>query len=788
MEPEWLKATGAMAERIRAFDWGATPIGPIETWPPSLTTALALVLESPLPMVLIWGRELVTLPNDAYEAMVNAPHEALGGSFLEIWGPIRDVVAPQIADAFAGKSVRMERQGFDLHDTRGGFERRFFDYTFSPVRDEGGEVVGILHAGFEITARERAYKALQTSEARLKAAVDSVPVGMAILDTSGEFVLSNERYRRYLPTGKMPSRDADRIHRWQSWDAEGRLVDPEQYPGARALRGEMVTEGMEFLYTGEDGGQVWTSVATAPIRDRTGKVTGAASIITDITERKQIAEALARSEKRSAFLLKLSDTLRPMRDATAIRQAACTILGEHLNADWIYFVDFSVEAGYGVVAQDYVAPGLHSLAGRYSAEAFRTTNDLLATGRTWIVGDVREEQRIAQHEREYCAERRVISWINVPLIKDGALEAILCIVQTRPRAWSDVEIEIAEEAAERLWASVRRARAENALRESEIRLKTLIAGVPQLIWRAEAGGQWIWASPQWEEQTGLRVEDSLGSGWLAALHPDDQESVAQCWDEAIRTGRLDIEARICTIASSDCRWFQIRATPVRNEAGEIVEWLGTSTDIHDLRELQARQSVLVAELQHRTRNLITVVRAIARRIRSKSHSLEDFDKRFGDRLEALSRVQGLLSNLSAGQRVNFDELLRSELSSIAVPEDRVVLEGPAGIQLRSATVQTMALVLHELTTNATKHGALSGASGRLTIRWDVVGTAHERQLHVDWREEGVAMDEHATRGKSRGYGLELIERALPYQLDARTTSHFGSDGIRCTIDVPLPAA
>lgn len=775
-----------MAERISAFDWGATPLGPMRGWPAPLTRTLNLVLESPLPMVLIWGRELVMLQNDAYQAMMDAPAGALGGSYLEAWGAIREIVTPQIEEAFAGKAIRVERQGFDVAQPDGTMVRRFFDYSFSPVRDEHGAVAGLLHSGFEITLRENAFKALRTSEARLRAAIDHVPAGVAILDIAGNFVVANEEYRRFLPAGTMPSRDPEHGSRWQAWDEEGRLVDPERYPGARALRGEMATEGMEFLYTGEDGREIWTSVATAPIKDARGQVTGMASVITDITERKRDAEMLARSEKRSAFLLKLSDALRPLTEAAAMRRTACTILGEQLGADWVYYVDYSLEEGFGVVEQDFALPGLADLSGCYPEKAFRTTFEHLGEGQTWVVHDVRNEERIASHERGYYARRKVISWIDVPLLKGGKLEGILCVVQARPRRWSAEEIAIAEEAAERLWATVRRARAESALRESELRMKTLIDGVPQLIWRAQAGGHWIWASPQWEQYTGLSIADSLGRGWMAAIHAEDREAVAHCWAEAARTGALEVEARICRAPTGECRWYKIRATPVRNAQGEVVEWLGTSTDIHDLRELQARQSVLVAELQHRTRNLITVVRAIGRRTLRKSESLADFEQQFGHRLAALSRVQGLLSNLAAGERLAFDELLRSELSAAAAPEDVVALDGPEGIELRSASVQTLALALHELATNATKHGALASRRGRLAVSWKVAATDDERRLHVDWRETGVAMEGRGDRNAKGGYGRELIERALPYQLDARTSFTFASDGLHCTIDMPIP--
>ncbi|MBO0751849.1 MAG: DUF4118 domain-containing protein, partial [Bradyrhizobiaceae bacterium] len=129
-----------------------------------------------------------------------------------------------------------------------------------------------------------------------------------------------------------------------------------------------------------------------------------------------------------------------------------------------------------------------------------------------------------------------------------------------------------------------------------------------------------------------------------------------------------------------------------------------------LRDREDRLAVMVAELQHRTRNLISVVGAIADDTIRTSSTLDDFKARYHDRLAVLGRAQGLLYRTREGGRVTFDELLNSELAaqSIAVADDHgaVTLDGPAGIGLRSGTVQTLAMVLHELVANAVKHGAL----------------------------------------------------------------------------------
>jgi PAS domain S-box-containing protein len=338
-------------------------------------------------------------------------------------------------------------------------------------------------------------------------------------------------------------------------------------------------------------------------------------------------------------------------------------------------------------------------------------------------------------------------------------------------------------------------RNEAALREEKERFRTLAEGIPQLVWRSADDGQWTWASPQWADYTGQGEEESHGWGWLDAVHPDDHAETLRAWHAARSHGKLDVQFRVRRAADGTWRWHQTRSRPVRGAPapdepeGAILEWLGTSSDIEDLKHLQERQAVLVAELQHRTRNLIAVVRSIAGKTLAGSFSLADFGVRFDARLEALGRVNGMLSRLEEGSRITFDELIRAELSAHGVlgdgeQEARVVLEGPTGIRLRSATVQTLALALHELATNALKYGALSVPGGRLYLRWGSVrGEAGERRLRVVWQESGVPPP--ADCSPRRGYGRELIEQALPYQLRARTSYEIGPDGVRCEIDLPV---
>jgi len=165
---------------------------------------------------------------------------------------------------------------------------------------------------------------------------------------------------------------------------------------------------------------------------------------------------------------------------------------------------------------------------------------------------------------------------------------------------------------------------------------------------------------------------------------------------------------------------------------------------------------------------------------------EAFRDEFNHRLEALARVQGLLSR-SDEEPITMEGLVRMELDALGGldgAQERIVLAGPA-VRLRHSIVQTLALALHELATNARKHGALSREEGRLSVSWRVRDADGEgRRLALDWSEQGSgrAID---TMPERRGYGRELIEKALPYALGAKTTYELRAEGVRCTIDMPL---
>lgn len=249
---------------------------------------------------------------------------------------------------------------------------------------------------------------------------------------------------------------------------------------------------------------------------------------------------------------------------------------------------------------------------------------------------------------------------------------------------------------------------------------------------------------------------------------------------AVFAGGEPIERRLDHDAAQT--HYLVRLAPYRSGDQQVAGVVVTFVDVTSLtrsEDRQRHQRVLIAELQHRTRNLLNVVQAIVTRTLAKGGT----SKTVMERLAALGRVQGLVSQDGA-EEVDVAEIARLELRAYASENGKVVLAGPP-VALAFDRVQILALALHELTTNAVKYGALKGESGRLEIHWRVEpGAAGGSLLVLDWRESGVAMPPEPPR---RGYGRELIERALAYTARAKTRLSFGADGVHCRIEMPLPA-
>ena len=540
-----------------------------------------------------------------------------------------------------------------------------------------------------------------------------------------------------------PDRGGD--DRLRSW---ARLIVPEDRQRVlanfrRVLADERVEQ--EFrIRRGSDGEIRWVKDVAFPLTDAQGRVERVAGVGQDITAQKQAEAALREREERLGLIVE-----------NARDYAIFTIDPGGKITDW--------------------REGAEAVFGWSRAEAIGMDAREIFTPEDRENGAFEREMQIA-HDKGRAPDVR---W---HLRKDGSRVFIDGALTRLGDGARTGYLKIGQDVTERH-------RTDAALSASEGRLQTLMRGIPQLVWRSADNGLCTWVSPQWRDFTGQTLEEGQGVGWVAAIHPDDHEATRLAWEHARSNGLYDTEYRVKRAADGAWIWHHTRAVPVHNQQGQIVEWLGTSTDVQVLKEFQERQAVLVGELQHRTRNLIAIVRSTSDKTARGSTDLTEFSSRFRDRLDALARVQGLLSRLNDLDRVTFDALIKAEMTAMDYDPERVTLDGPSGIRLRSSTVQTLAMALHELATNAVKYGALGQSDARLAVtwHWEPSGDGGDPWLHIDWRETGVNMALAGAAPHGTGQGRELIERALPYQLGAKIKFELGSGGVHCTISLPVSA-
>ena len=373
-----------------------------------------------------------------------------------------------------------------------------------------------------------------------------------------------------------------------------------------------------------------------------------------------------------------------------------------------------------------------------------------------------------------CVSRgeRVPTFETVRLRKDRSTVPIAVTVS--PVRDADERIVAASKIARDI-TEMKRVRAQ--LEESEERFRLLADNMSQLAWIADQRGSIGWYNRRWFEFTGTTLEQMQGWGWKVVHHPDHIDRVTTRWQAHLASGDEWEDTFPLRGADGEYRWFLSRALPIRDADGHIGHWFGRNTDITAMRDAEQRIELLMMEVNHRSKNMLAVIQALARRTAAQGG---DFVSRLERRIHAIALNQDLLVN-RAWSSVPLDEMVTTQLSIIGDSALQVALEGPE-LLLTPGAVEAIAMAIHEMATNAVRHGALHSRDGRVAVVWSVEPGEGGRQFAITWIESGGPP---VTAPETLGFGTRIIADVPRSKLGADVSIDFPPEGFRWSLRCPV---
>ncbi len=480
----------------------------------------------------------------------------------------------------------------------------------------------------------------------------------------------------------------------------------------------------------------------SPLLDENGKVLAMLAIIIETTERVRAERALARSQEKLELALKASG----------------------LVGTW----DWDIPA-------DRVSAD-ERFAQLYSLDPIAAANGLpLSAFLPAIHPD--DRQRVHSEIEAAIARPGPVSFEYRLVQSDGSIRHVVASGTTiaGPDGWParlpGVVVDVTEQR-----------RVADQLIESELRFRTLADTMPQMVWSTLPNGFHDYYNARWYEFTGTPPGTTDGDGWNGMFHPDDQERAWEVWRHSLATGEpYRIEYRL-RHRSGTYRWVLGQALPMRGPVGTILRWFGTCTDIHEAKLAQEEREVIAQELSHRIKNIFAVVGGIVSLAARQHPEAADFAERLRARIFALGRAHDFVRPHSKASQPrpspsSLQALVEQLLEPYRSPGDaRVSFSGDDAI-IDDGAATPLALLFHELATNAAKYGALSQPDGRIEIRSRIDGDVYR----LDWSETGAP----ATSPAREGFGSRLIALSVEGQLRGRIARQWTEAGLSVELELPL---
>ena len=634
----------------------------------------------------------------------------------------RQIVAGELGGTF--EAIRLTKEGREFPAS----------ITIAPTKDATGKVIGTSRVLRDITERTRAEETLRASQEQLRVAVAAAKLGQWSLDLRTSEMTCSEGCKANF--GRRPD---DRF----TYDDLWATIQPDDVDRVRAAVKWAVEDrtdyDTEYQTVWPDGSLHWVIVRGLAQYAPDGTPLVMTGVTLDITDRKAAEEALRASHER----------MRLAAEATGVGVWEWNVLTNEILWDPQMFHLYGVEpTANGIVPYETWSG---AIAPEDLSRQERLMNEVIRMGGT---GHREFHIRKADDQQVRCLRA-------VETVRTNAAGQVEWLVGTN--------FDITEQRD-----------TEAALRTGEARFAAAVDAVQGILWTNNAAGEMEGEQPGWGRLTGQTAEQYQGFGWVEAVHPDDAQPTIDAWKIAVAERRTFAFEHRVRCHDGAWRQFSIRAIPMLDADGSITQWVGVHTDISKEREAEELQELLLRELDHRVKNLFAVVGGMVTLSARSATSPQELAATIQGRLGALASAHQLIrpKHMAVNgdrQETTLDELVRKVLSphddSPETGDDaRVEIDGPE-IAVGTDAATNVALLVHELATNAAKYGALSVPGGQVRISW----AAANGRLAMSWEERGGPIIKAPP--ERQGFGSLLARRSVNGQLGGDLIFHWNSEGL-----------
>ena len=468
-------------------------------------------------------------------------------------------------------------------------------------------------------------------------------------------------------------------------------------------------------------------------------------------------------------------------DLQKILDEGCRLVADALGTDLAKIVEIEpghntalVRAGIGwrpgIVGEQRVS------LSEQSSEAFS-----IRERRPVVTQDIATEDRF--DFPEFMHEHGTVALVNAPIFLPGHKPyGILEVDAREPREFPDEDVQFLRTYCATLGPVIDRLHKLTDLERSHERFRLVVENARDFaILISDASDiitDWF---PGAEEVFGWSEAEISGKPASTLFTDQDKESGAPEWEtDAAKANGKAPDVRWHVTKSGKRVYLDGQTIALRNPDGTLRGFLKIAQNLTDRKRTEERQTVLLGELQHRVRNVLAMVAAVVQR-GDVGGTAREFRDKLSGRIAAMARTQALLTR-DVGGGVDLEGMVRDELLTQAEGGHRCAIAGPP-LTLAPKAAEVLTLAVHELTTNASKYGALSKPNGAVDVHWRIERRADRDWLEFVWSETGVELGPDLPRGK--GFGTELVTRRVPYELRGHGELTLEPGGLRCRIAFPL---